>query len=814
MQFTDEQSKEVKGWVVKKLEDIADADSEVLADYVLALICSDAPDEDIRKASVEGLEDFLKENTTGFVDEIFAKYGPKPQPPVQAPEPPPQRQQQQQLPAIPVAPQAMSGGFPQQPQQQPVSPPKMTPFGHGQTPMMGAGPPPARPGFDMGGANYSRKRAFNEGPQASEGPDSHYNHGDRPFKSLRGHRGSRGGRLDRMVGRDGRMPPGAPAHAHPNQPDAFQRMPPVPPAGFPPFNPNDPVATMMALQAMGFPQMPGMPPLPQVPTGAGPNGQNQPGSPPARIPQRCRDYDTQGFCVLGSTCPYQHGTDHLVAPARDDEYDPAKSNIVMDRSISANASNGHSPAGPSRGGDRGRGRGRGRGDRGAFNGRGRNRADFSQAGPNEDRSITTIVVEQIPEDKFDEKIVRDFFSEFGTVTDVTMQPYKHLALVKYDTWAAARRAWSSPKVIFDNRFVKVYWYKPGAKTETNGAHPPSTSQSPTRAKPDEKMFDQEEFEKQQAEAQRQHEEKMKKRKETEEARLALEKQREDLLKRQQEEKEKLMQRLGVQGATTTNGQNGTSPHPAGSESEKPATPADENASEQTKSLRAQLAALEAEAKSLGLDPALSSDGSSQYPPRGRGRGWGGGYRGGRGAFPPRGRGGYDPSFRGGYRGRGGAPRGRGGVLRLDNRPKRVAVSGVEFNPDKDEALRQFLIGMGEYENIEPNPDRADSQIVSFKDRYMAEQLMYGPTEIPSVGKVEYSWVANAAAAPSSSSTTAPATRDNSVSALPAKKEDEDAVMSMGVGVSVGHEADSIMRKEAAHEVDYDVAEMEDAWAVE
>lgn len=33
----------------------------MLADYVLALIRSDAPDEEIRKVSVENLEDFLRE---------------------------------------------------------------------------------------------------------------------------------------------------------------------------------------------------------------------------------------------------------------------------------------------------------------------------------------------------------------------------------------------------------------------------------------------------------------------------------------------------------------------------------------------------------------------------------------------------------------------------------------------------------------------------------------------------------------------------------------------------------------------------------
>src|SRR4051812_18777684 len=41
----------------------SDADSDVLADYVLALIRSDAPDDEIRNTSVENLEDFLRERT-------------------------------------------------------------------------------------------------------------------------------------------------------------------------------------------------------------------------------------------------------------------------------------------------------------------------------------------------------------------------------------------------------------------------------------------------------------------------------------------------------------------------------------------------------------------------------------------------------------------------------------------------------------------------------------------------------------------------------------------------------------------------------
>lgn len=322
-----------------------------------------------------------------------------------------------------------------------------------------------------------------------------------------------------------------------------------------------------------------------------------------------------------------------------------------------------------RGGDRGRGRGRG--DRGGFGPRGR-RSEFSAVGPNEDLSATTIVVEQIPEDKLDEAAVREFFSQYGEIADISLQPQRKLALVTYDSHAAAKQAWSSPKVIFDNRFVKVYWYKP--KPEKNGDRPMSGDEVPT--------FNREEFEKQQEEAQKAYDEKRKRREETEQAKQALDKQREELLLKQQEEKEKLMQRLGMASSSDKP-----------EETSEPA--ADDDANDQTKQLRAKLASLEEEAKSLGIDPNGSEAGS--FAPRGRGRGFG--YRGR----------GYAPRGRGGFRGRGGM-RGRGGVLRLDNRPKRIAVSGVEFNTEKDEALRQFLIVSHNYisNQIQPNPTQTNT----------------------------------------------------------------------------------------------------------
>ena len=360
---------------------------------------------------------------------------------------------------------------------------------------------------------------------------------------------------------------------------------------------------------------------------------------------------------------------------------------MMDvQKTSPNGVNGHSAVENSRGNDRGRGRGRGRGDRGGFVPNRGGRASFSHAGPNSDRSVTTIVVEQIPEEKFDEGSVREFFSEFGNIIEVTMQAYKRLALVKFDEWAAAKRAYDSPKVIFDNRFVKVYWYKPETlpTPPTNGA---AKASSPTTqsSKPEEPAFDKEEFELKQAAAQKSHEEKMKKLKETESAREALEKRKEELMRSQQEEKKKLLERLTAKTGTSTTQASSMSPSAASSPAQNGVNGGDKKESKHTEALKRQLASLEAEAKSMGLDTALSDD---TWAPRGRGRGRGA-YRG-RGGFVPRGRG-FDPS-RGGYRGRG-APfgRGGGGAFKLDNRTKRVAVSGTEFDASKDEALRQYLL---------------------------------------------------------------------------------------------------------------------------
>ncbi|KAI9807652.1 MAG: hypothetical protein M1825_005593 [Sarcosagium campestre] len=796
MLFDSEDEAPLKKWIVKRLEDISDADSDVLADYVLALLRHESPETEVRKLSIEQLEDFLKESTADFVDDIFNVIKSK-----------------SYLPGFAANP------------------------GRGSVPSDGIAVASDTSPFNARAANttnggpkarknhQSLKRGFNdgEGPEAAQGNDGHavtrHSAGDRPHKQPR--RGGRNGRHDAGVqhvpgqpaGQDVTMTGLGSGGAASSPPMGIFPSLPQPPPGFP-FNPNDPMAAIMAMQAMGFPPLPGMPPFPSPASPSASALSPLPKSAPAaqkkKKSERCRDYDQKGFCALGSTCPYTHGNDHIIVPGQNDEYDPSNASLVTGGEQSpTDSTNGPGHRDHRHGSERGRGRGRGRGAGGAQQSNRRGRAEFSQAGPNQDRSITTVVVENIPEEKFDEQAVREFFESFGVIEDVQMQAYKRLALVKYSDWASAKQAYESPRVIFDNRFVKVYWYKPGVSTgprkdqERPGARSPVAEKSPEQIE-----AEMEEIRKKQAELQKAHEAKLEKIKAAEESRRELERRREELLKGQAELAARMGARTG-QGVAKASSPTAAASPGDGQAGDKlsPGKGVDADAAPKPKSkteaLRAQLAALEAEAKNLGIDSSLTDD---PYAGRGGGRGRGRGTYRGRGAFVPRGRGGYDAQ-RGGYRGRGGPALARGGrgggAYKLDNRTKRVTVSGVEFNEKNDEGLRQYLLGIGEFENIERNPDRGDSQIITFKDRFTAEKFVYGPTEIPSVGKVEMAWL-NTPAPPSQPPT-------QSAAVLMDLSNGQTNTMDESMH-EAGGQADE-MQKNTTNE-DYDVAEDDDdRWMV-
>lgn len=493
-------------------------------------------------------------------------------------------------------------------------------------------PSPAHPNTASGNAQQSsrkRKLVQRDTSETRDSKDAHYNRtgaGQRPIKQT--------------ARRDGKnsLRGGAVAFEPQNSfPPAFAPMPnmlhlanlPPPPPGPMPFDMNDPMAFFTMMAALGT-NMAGMPPLPSNNSpGNGANGRVRQG--------RCHDYHEKGFCARGDMCAFQHGGTNSAfndAP----EYDPDQPSLSA-----AFAESAHKRAGPYNSGKRGR----------------RTRAPFSMPGPLYDRTNTTLVVEQIPEEHFSEDDVRGFFSDFGTITEVEMQAHKRLAIVKFEDHAAANQAYMSPKAVFENRFVKVYWYKKdmgGALEAPYGDVDMADDENDYEDSG--QVLDPEEIARRQAEAQKAFEERRRKIEEAEAKSADIDRQ----LQEKDAEMRKIRQQLAELAGDDISG-------------------LDEEYSED-------LATLQAEAENLFAqkEPIPSAGRGRGYPPRG-------GYRGRV----------YTPFFRergaprGAYRGRGrGAfaapfPGSRSSVKRLDNRPRRLAIAGIEKGSPRDEALRQYLV---------------------------------------------------------------------------------------------------------------------------
>ncbi|KAI0390375.1 hypothetical protein F5Y17DRAFT_444920 [Xylariaceae sp. FL0594] len=719
MLFPESDSPLVKAWIVKRLGNSSDADADVLADYVLALLRHDGDIEAIRKLFENEIPDFLREDAAAFTDDVlqvvrFRAYLPG------APPPPPVKRQNQVLPTTlppsnitPQPPIAAASALYNPAAPYPVSPPRAH-----------------QPQATALGQGVSRKRAYSDHDDVdiiltSRTPNSH------PYKQARrgGSFGQRGGRYGDYNGQ----------RSHRGQ-AAVQNFPVLPPGPGsygdaslpfqPPIDAKTILENIQILQSF-LPNAMDFPP-PVYPSTA---------PPPRRRKQRCRD-DAKGYCPRGSHCNFEHVT----APS----YDPSPQSAVVDEYDPNNAGLALPPFGmplaqevPQL-------------DRHNFQpstSTPTNRQDAKKArkakgrpvitinGPNYDKSKTTIVVQNIPAENLTEDQIRGYFGQFGKIVSVTLQKYNRLCIIKFDTWEAANAAWTSPKVIFDNRFVKVFWHKEegadgpssngiGAKAQNGHVDGAVQGEKPAEEEPD---FDLDEFYRKTVEAQKIHDEKMRKRQEIEQERKRLEERQKELRERQEEAKRLLEARLKQRSASET-GSSSTADKVESNQSGKSRT--------QTEALRAQLAALEQEASQLGIDPDENDDGAPWWMSRGRGRGRV--YRG-RGAFPPRGiRGSY------GYRGRGGTVEARHAAYAaysLDNRPKVVALSGVDFTqPEHDEALRQYLFSVGEFKDVHTTPTGAH---VEFKDRKTAEKFMFGisaSSSIPGIeGKMEASWAKSAPA---------------------------------------------------------------------
>ncbi|KAG0044824.1 hypothetical protein BGZ83_009901 [Gryganskiella cystojenkinii] len=230
---------------------------------------------------------------------------------------------------------------------------------------------------------------------------------------------------------------------------------------------------------------------------------------------RCRDYDEKGFCLRGDACPFDHGDDRIVLDdmpgvpfnmmggpqgmppmmmgmnSNRPPFFPGGPNGGMMRHAgfdSANmpddmALNMAGPEGFAQSGQEGRfsessrgmrgGRGALRGVRG---GRGRGGASnpftAGRYGGAAAASKTSLVVEHIPDEFNTIDKVNEFFKQFGSLTNIQVDQTAHKALLQYSTNEEAKAAYNSPEVIFGNRFVKVYWQPDDLDAGTFGASQP------------------------------------------------------------------------------------------------------------------------------------------------------------------------------------------------------------------------------------------------------------------------------------------------------------------------------------------------------
>jgi len=407
--------------------------------------------------------------------------------------------------------------------------------------------------------------------------------------------------------------------------------------GMAPFDPSDPASMMVAMQAMAnamaeFSARMGISYVPP------PNMNNAPRA------GRCHDYDTKGFCAKGSACPYEHGEDRIVVPTEPTVGGNPFAMMSQFAVPQHNASNNRreKKRATARNMEKQRGR-KVKNDK---------RSEFSAFGSPQDPSVTTVVVERIPQEYINEKAIREAFSPFGDIENLQLLPKRRVALVRYAEHDFARKAIQSRQAFFNDRYVRTFWHK-SSEFEMADALPQNGDMEE-----EEEVIDPVELQRRIDEAQKAHEEKLKR---IEEAKA----QREELDKKisaHAAERKKLRQALREKERLRNGGDD------VGSSG-------DSELDDDDFELRNKLAALEAEAELLGLDPNDPHMGAPYAGYRGRGRG---GYRGrGRGA-----RG----AFRGQYA-RGGA---RSGVLRLDNRTKSITIN-IAPGTEEDEKMRQLVL---------------------------------------------------------------------------------------------------------------------------
>jgi RNA-binding protein 26 len=80
--------------------------------------------------------------------------------------------------------------------------------------------------------------------------------------------------------------------------------------------------------------------------------------------------------------------------------------------------------------------------------------------PPSDRDTTTLVITDIPHQHLSVPEIREYFSQFGEVTNIALEGRSKRALLSFATNKEAYQAWKSDAAVFGSRHVKVLWHRP------------------------------------------------------------------------------------------------------------------------------------------------------------------------------------------------------------------------------------------------------------------------------------------------------------------------------------------------------------------
>ncbi|KAI9203977.1 uncharacterized protein BJ171DRAFT_507226 [Polychytrium aggregatum] len=576
MYFTADEERQLKSFLMEKLEPICDADPDVLADYVIALLKHEKSTAELRSLLSASLSEFLRNDTDGFTDTVLehlshkssSARGPSSSS-REDPEPqqiPTHSDDRRDVDLIDHSDDEDNSdrNFKHRKHSSSQSESRK----HGRSDDAGSSHGDASTGHKIPRVEegsisvhtskaHDQKRSYKDDGGFADGMDS-----GRP--SRRGGYDSSSQRRDYDSGRPRNYGNSGPGFLG-NNPGARGPWDGSNPGqwGVAPMQ-GYPIPVAEARFAAG-----GMMKNPRGGSRSAAGGRN--GNFSERRRGRCHDYDEKGYCLRGDLCPYDHGADRIVvddsaamvrpqfnmyqshpmgpvmnapvpmaggpmygnvmfAPARPmdmygaqghpmampEGYDPERAALNAEPSSAMVVSGGEGPLREDSRGPSQRGRGRG----GARMGRGGAKGSGYRAGG------TSLTVENIPREFCNMDKINSYFKQFGSIVNINVMAHYHKAVVQFSQHSEANAAYNSPEPIFSNRFVKVYWSR--EERDDGGAEGSKFGAGPSSGQPQEPQ--------ELTEEQKQQQERIK-------AIAKLQQQKQELIQRQLDQQKALMEKL-------------------------------------------------------------------------------------------------------------------------------------------------------------------------------------------------------------------------------------------------------------------------------